>query len=238
MQLMATNSEEWQKFAKWVLNVGDGSFFAIVGEEGVNPNWIKIPSHMRLPAEDCSLRGLIQIIYSDHQCHSGDAMYLMQHSILAPKNTNVDEVNNAILESLSEESHTYLSANSLTPTEKGASVAARVSMDSLYLVEFLNTLQFSGIANHELQLKVGMPILLLCNLNQSIGLCNGTRLIVKRLGQRVIEAEIITGNNVGKRMFIPHIIMSPSGTDWPFVLCRRQFPVRVAFAITINKSQG
>jgi hypothetical protein len=32
--------------------------------------------------------------------------------------------------------------------------------------------------------------------------------------------------------------MSPSETDWPFVLRRRQFPVRVAFAITINKSQG
>jgi ATP-dependent DNA helicase PIF1 len=162
----------------------------------------------------------------------------MQRSILDPKNTEVDEVNNAILESLSEESHTYLSANSLTPTEEGASVAVRVSMDSLYSVEFLNTLRFSGIANHELQLKVGVPILLLRNLNQSIGLCNGTRLIVKRLGQRVIEAEIITGNNVGKRVFIPHIIMSPSGTDWPFVLRRYQFLVRVAFAITINKSQG
>jgi ATP-dependent DNA helicase PIF1 len=136
----------------------------------------------------------------------------MQRSILAPRNTNVEEVNNAILESLFEESHTYLSANSLTPTE-GASVAAGVSMDSLYPVEFLNTLQFIGIANHELELKVGMPILLLRNLNQSIGLCNGTRLIVKRLGQRVIEAEIITGNNVGKRVFIPHIIMSPSRTD-------------------------
>jgi len=32
--------------------------------------------------------------------------------------------------------------------------------------------------------------------------------------------------------------MSPSKTDWPFVLCRRQFPIRVAFAMTINKSQG
>jgi hypothetical protein len=32
--------------------------------------------------------------------------------------------------------------------------------------------------------------------------------------------------------------MSPSGTDWPFVLRCRQFLVRVAFAITINKSQG
>jgi ATP-dependent DNA helicase PIF1 len=55
-------------------------------------------------------------------------------------------------------------------------------MDSLYPVEFLNTLQFSGIANHKLELKVGVPILLLRNFNQSIGLCNGTRLIVKRLG--------------------------------------------------------
>jgi len=100
------------------------------------------------------------------------------------------------------------------------------------------TLQFSGIANHEPELKVGVLILLLCNLNQSIGLCNGTRLIVKRLGQRVIEAEIIIGNNVSKRVFIPRIIMCPSEIDWPFVLRRRQFPVRVAFAITINKSQG
>ncbi len=111
-------------------------------------------------------------------------------------------------------------------------------MDSLYPVEFLDTLRFSGIANHELQLKVGVSILLLRNLNQSIGLCNGTRLIVKRLGQRVIEAEIITGNNVGKRVFIPRIIMSSSETDWPFVLHRYQFLVRVVFAITINKSQG
>jgi len=162
----------------------------------------------------------------------------MQRSILALKNTDVVEVNNVILESLFEESHTYLSTNSLAPIEEGASVAVGVSMDSLYPVEFLNTLRFDGIANHELQLKVGVLILLLRNLNQSIGLCNGTRLIVKRLGERVIEAEIITGNNVGKCVFIPRIIMSPFRTDWPFVLRRRQFPIRVAFAITINKSQG
>ncbi len=86
-------------------------------------------------------------------------------------------------------------------------------MDSLYHVEFLNILQLSGIVNHKLELKVGVPILLLRNLNQSIGLCNGTRLIVKRLGQRVIEAEIFTGNNVDKCVFIPRIIMSPSRID-------------------------
>jgi ATP-dependent DNA helicase PIF1 len=161
----------------------------------------------------------------------------MQRNILAPKNTNVDEVNNAILESLFEELHTYLSVDSLALTE-GASVVAGVSMDSLYPVEFLNISQFSGIANHKLELKVGVPIHLLRNLNQSIGLCNGTRLIVNRLGQYVVEAKIITGNNVGKPVFIPRIIMSPSGTDWPFVFHCRQFPIRVGFAMPINKSQG
>jgi len=165
-----------------VLNVGDGSLLAITEEQGVDPYWIKIPSHMRVLAKDCSLKGLIRTIYLDHQCHSGDAMYLMQHNILAPKNTDVNEVNNAILESISKELHMYLSANSLTPTEEGASAIAGVSMDSLYPVEFLNTLQFGGITNHKLELKVGVPILLLCNLNQSIGLCNGTRSIIKRLG--------------------------------------------------------
>ncbi len=108
-------------------------------------------------------------------------MYLMQCSIMAPKNTNVDEVNNVILESLYEELHTYLSADSLAPTE-GASAVVRISMDSLYLVECLNTLQFSCIANHKLELKVGVLIFLLHNLNQKIRLCDGTRLIVKRLG--------------------------------------------------------
>ncbi len=123
-------------------------------------------------------------------------MYFMQCNIMAPKNIDVDEVNNAILESLFEELHTYLNAYSLVPKEEGASAIAGVSMDSLYSMEFLNTLQFSNIVNHKLELKVGVPILLMHNLNQSIGLCNGARLIVKRLGQCVIEAKIITGNTV------------------------------------------
>ncbi len=86
-----------------MLNVGDGSLLAIVEKEDVDPNWIKIPSHMRLPTKDCSLGGLVRTIYPDQWCHSGNAMYLMQRNILAPKKTNVHEVNNVILESLFED---------------------------------------------------------------------------------------------------------------------------------------
>jgi hypothetical protein len=45
----------------------------------------------------------------------------MQRNILAPKNIDVDEVNNVILESLFEELHTYSNADSLASTEEGAS---------------------------------------------------------------------------------------------------------------------
>jgi hypothetical protein len=39
---MAVNSKEQQKFAKWVLNVGDGNLLVIVEEEGV-----EFLSHLR-----------------------------------------------------------------------------------------------------------------------------------------------------------------------------------------------
>lgn len=44
-------------------------------------------------------------------------------------------------------------------------------------------------------------------------MCNGTQLIVKQLGHRVIEAEIITGSNIGDRVYILRIIMSPTDTE-------------------------
>ena len=80
--------------------------------------------------------------------------------------------------------------------------------------------------------------MLLHNLDQSIGLCNGMRLNINRLGQRTIEADVVIGTNAGERVFIPRIVMSTVDTNLSFILKRRQFPIKLAFSITINKSQG
>jgi len=71
-----------------------------------------------------------------------------------------------------------------------------------------------------------------------MGLCNGTRLIVKDLKPHVILAEVITGPTSGKCVFIHRIDNVTSGETLPFNLRRRQFPVKPAFSITITKSQG
>jgi ATP-dependent DNA helicase PIF1 len=57
--------------------------------------------------------------------------------------------------------------------------------------------------------------------------------------QHVIEAEVATGPAKGQRVFIPRLSITPSDTErMPFILRRRQFPVRPAFGMTINKAQG
>ena len=80
--------------------------------------------------------------------------------------------------------------------------------------------------------------MLLWNLNPSKGLCNETRLICRGLYSKVIDTEIITGSHVSNHVFIPRISLSPSNTSLPFILKQRQFPVRVAFSMTVNKAQG
>lgn len=104
--------------------------------------------------------------------------------------------------------------------------------------EFLNSLRCSGLPSHKLKLKVGTPIMLMRNIDQSMGLCNGTRLIITRMANHVLEAKIMSGTNIGSMTYIPRMDMSPSQSPWPFKLTRRQFPIIVSYAMTINKSQG
>jgi ATP-dependent DNA helicase PIF1 len=104
--------------------------------------------------------------------------------------------------------------------------------------EFLSSLRTSGLPNHVIKLKPGTPIMLMRNLDQSEGLYNGTRLIISRMADHVIEAKIMSGKNEGNIIYIPRMTTSPSQSPWPFKLSRRQFPIMVCYAMTINKSQG
>ena len=70
------------------------------------------------------------------------------------------------------------------------------------------------------------------------GLCNGTRLIVENIQPHCITSKIITGPGKNNIALIPRINLTPSNTRLPFTFSRRQFPVKLAYAMTINKSQG
>ncbi|XP_073154036.1 uncharacterized protein [Henckelia pumila] len=88
-------------------------------------------------------------------------------------------------------------------------------------------------------LKEGCPITILRNVAPELELCNGTRLICLNLGRNFIDADIITVPHKGTRYFLHQMpIKSEENSGLPFELTRRQYPVRLSFALTINKAQG
>ncbi|KEH25478.1 PIF1-like helicase [Medicago truncatula] len=70
-------------------------------------------------------------------------------------------------------------------------------IDDVHTPEFLNTVTASGLPNHRLRLKVGVPVMLLRNIDPRYGLCNGTKLVITRMGRYVIEERVISRSNVG-----------------------------------------
>ncbi|XP_024990726.1 uncharacterized protein LOC112525013 [Cynara cardunculus var. scolymus] len=122
-----------------------------------------------------------------------------------------------------EEEKEYLSSDTLCESEHLHDEFDK----TLYSPDVLNGLKLSGIPNHKILLKVGVLIMVLRNIDQKSGLCNGTRLQVLTLGNRGIEAQVISGSNIGSRTFIPRMSLTPTDKRIPFKFQRRQFPIAI-----------
>jgi ATP-dependent exoDNAse (exonuclease V) alpha subunit len=177
--------------------------------------------------QQATIEGLIDEIYPGVSQPQHDD-YFVDRAILATKNSDVQIINDLVSEQFPGAGRQYLSADSITDAETGG----------VFPTEFLNTLSPNGIPPHELTIKLGMPIMLLRNLNPHLGLCNGTRLIVTRLRPHSIEAKVAVGKSKGLIVFLHRLNLSPASSTLPFDLVRRQFPIKPCFAMTINKSQG
>ncbi|OMP08324.1 DNA helicase [Corchorus olitorius] len=101
---------------------------------------------------------------------------------------------------------TYLSSDTLSGTSAGFH-----DQNATYPPELLNKITAPGVLNHKLTLKVGVVVMLMRNINQMGGLCNGSRLVILRLAPNVVEAKVLTGEHQGEIL---------------------------AYAMSINKSQG
>ena len=88
---------------------------------------------------------------------------------------------------------------------------------------------------HVLALQQGTPVILLRNLQSKHSLCNGMRLVVKAIFDKVLDCEMLTGPKTGSREFVPELWLMPSDTGLGVDFRHHQFPVRVSYAMTINR---
>ncbi|ONM60681.1 uncharacterized protein [Zea mays] len=231
--LDSASKNEIASFSKWLLDIGDGKVPARAKDSETEKYWIKIPQDILLTPQNNSLQCIVDSAYPDLTDNYADIQYLKERAILSPTNDVIDTVNNFVVTLIPGDPREYLSCDSIV---KGPD--SNDSYDLLYPVEFLNSITGNNFPQHQLILKKGVPIMLLRNINQSEGLCNGTRLIIVTLGDLIIEAKIMTGKYKDKTVLIPRVCLTLKTLKLPFTLERRQYPIKVCYAMTINKSQG
>ena len=186
--------------------------------------------------EENNVASLINTIYPGISIPNlpNPGQYFSEHTILSTLNTEVDCLNAEVLKKFSGESQVFHSADSIPTSEQSGQEDVMLN----YPVEYLNSINCSRLPLSKLELKEGCPIMVLRNLDAAHGVCNGSKGIVTGLRSRVIEIKLLTGDFAGQKVFIPRISNQPTEDQVAFKFTRRQFPVRLGFAMTFNKSQG
>ena len=160
-----------------------------------------------------------------------DLRYFSERAVLSPTNAEVNKINEQVLQTFPADAvHTYYSTDSID--------SSSVDDTREWTVDFLNSLCPDGLPPRELHLTPGCMVILLRNLNLSSGLCNGTRCLVVHCGETVLDLLLLTGSQAGTRVFWPRMPHLCNDGGLPFQLRRRQFPIRLAWGMSFNKSQG
>uniref|UniRef100_A0A914HUU8 ATP-dependent DNA helicase n=1 Tax=Globodera rostochiensis TaxID=31243 RepID=A0A914HUU8_GLORO len=178
---------------------------------------------------------LIDFVYPDFQQLLGNDKELLRRLILAPHIETCDEVNELMMENVPGQVREYLSTDK--PLDERPLDIDEIESE----VAALNRRNDSGMAPHRLRLKVGCVVVLLINKSDREGLINGTRIVIEQLGDDKIVGRAINGTALGGqvRFFIERTRQVyeekvPGGIKYE----RLQFPIKLAFAMTINKGQG
>ncbi|XP_017221381.1 ATP-dependent DNA helicase pfh1-like [Daucus carota subsp. sativus] len=183
----AKEVEELLQFAKWVLDAGDGKL--PLPDKSILPdakeNDILIPPQFCDTAQENTVDNMIESTFPDFVANCTDPKYLSERAILTPTNQTVSHLNSLIVEKLPGESVSYYSVDSAE--EFGGTDE---DLNSAFPIEYLNSINLPGMPPHEIKLKVGVVVMLMRNLNQTLGLCNGTRMIITKCLKFCVECEI------------------------------------------------
>lgn len=225
MRLRGNNQYQLYHYGKLLLRIGEGKEKVVEGEDIID-----LPQTMCVvpPTVDALIEKIFDQSFLNNE---RDPKKIISRAILTPFIKDTLEMNDRILDLFPGEEMTYLSSDSVKDPE------CRDFTDFIP-VEYLNKLAFSGFPPHCLKLKKNAPVICLRNLKPEIGLCNGTRLVCKQFRQRVIVAEIANGSFVGTTVFLHRVNLITQESGLPFQVRRRQFPIALAFSMTINKSQS
>ncbi|CAO4381268.1 unnamed protein product [Caenorhabditis nigoni] len=230
-QFILKNSELWPKIEKFELTENkraesDPAYARRILQIGDGSNMVN--SMVHIPESFIERRGdkaLADWVFPD----VNNIEITKDAALLTVDNRTALRLNDYVLEKLKGETRTFLS------TDKADSDHGLTADPSVF-----ETQTPSGMPPHKLNLKIGAQVVLLRNISVEQGLCNGTRLTVKKFGDDVIHFTINNPTRFSPAtVFLHRMLLTPTGKGSNSCGFKRlQYPIRLAYACTINKSQG
>ena len=182
-----------------------------------------------------SLRTLSKRIGLDYKSHK------IQPTMLFTRRAQVDTINMNHLKKLTTERRTFKATTIFVPTAN----TEKLTEKDPFVQSTISKMDTDASYSAELILAIGAQVMLLTNMNPEAGLVNGSRGVVVGYGKPEkttpekseqptpeLEVPIVEFRN-GFKLPISH-------STWEVLpgILRRQIPLRLAYAITIHKSQG
>ncbi len=220
----AQRDKEDPEYSAFVLSIGEDRAEKIRFEdEGEGKDLV--PLHMVKTVE--TVEELIQFVYQDVENEESCA----RRAVLSGTNENIDTLNELVLNKLDGEKIELLSADSC--------VSDNTDPENRFApTEVMHTFTAPGVPQHRLVVKVGCVCILMRNLSFDDGLVNGAKVVIRNATNRIVEADLLREGFAPKRVSIPRILFKFQPMNSALTALRRQFPLRLAYSLTYNKSQG
>ena len=160
-----------------------------------------------------------------------DTPNLHQRAILCATNKDVDEWNSHVQQLNPEPAIIFTARNEFSNIDDPKNI-----LKSLFTDDACMFYRQNGVPDHQIILKKGDLCFVMRTLNRKEKLSNNTRVVIREIFRYSIKVDTISNNP--KTFLIPRIKFKVKLRFGGFELIRTQFPLRLAYAMTKNKSQG
>lgn len=119
LKTCTTNKDDFEKvakFAKWVVDIGEGNLTTISLEEDDEPTWVEIPDEFIISQSDDNIAEIVTAIYLELDKNLMNTNVLRDRCILAPTNDCAEEIISYAISLISGSLRNYLSADSISPS--------------------------------------------------------------------------------------------------------------------------
>jgi len=240
LRLKNNNEIEQKRYGEMLLEIANGTHFKHLGEKHTNQVYELFPNcSEEYDGETPICFNSIETTIESTDAISWitpdgfDPLNISKNCILAVTNKQVDYWNTEVQKLNPNEKHTLYSYDTFHEVDDPHGY-----IQEMITEEIMNKFSDNQAPTYQLELKINDICILLGNYNREDGLTKNTRVRIVNITRKLIKVVTINTDYPIFALIPRYIFYLKLPYNNSFKIMRKQFPLRLAYALTMNRSQG